>query len=106
MPPLYRIDAGKIVQYALDDSERDAIILKLGTKAKIHVQRFKGLGEMNPIQLRETTMDPSKRSLRRVTMKDVQAATEVFELLMGSDVGPRKEFIVEAEGLAQARIDA
>ncbi|CAB4861198.1 unannotated protein [freshwater metagenome] len=115
VPPLHRIEVvnggGKKNEYVYtySDQEMRKVIADLAKKNKRYkepIQRYKGLGEMDAIQLRETTMDPSKRSLRRVTMKDVQAATEVFELLMGSDVGPRKEFIVEAEGLAQARIDA
>jgi DNA gyrase subunit B len=80
---------------------------KRGRKVKDPVQRYKGLGEMDASQLRETTMDPAYRTLRRITMRDAESAREVFDLLMGNDVAPRKEFIVEgASGLDRDRIDA
>jgi DNA gyrase subunit B len=68
---------------------------KKGRRVKDPVQRYKGLGEMDASQLRETTMDPAHRTLRRITMTDAAAAEEVFDLLMGSDVAPRKDFIVD-----------
>ena len=78
-----------------------------GRKWKDPVQRYKGLGEMDARQLRETTMDPRTRTLRRITMSDVTAAERMFDLLMGSDVAPRKEFIVQgANALDRSRIDA
>jgi DNA gyrase subunit B len=82
-----------------------ADLTKNGKRWKEPVQRYKGLGEMDADQLRETTMDPEKRTLRRITMKDADAAEAMFELLMGNDVAPRKEFIATAE-IDRDRIDA
>ena len=78
---------------------------KAGKKWKEPIQRYKGLGEMDADQLRETTMDPDHRTLRRVTIKDAKAAEEMFELLMGNEVAPRKDFIATAE-VDRERIDA
>ena len=84
MPPLYRIDCGKEVFYALDDDEKEGILERLSKKkAKINVQRFKGLGEMNPLQLRETTMDPNTRRLVQLTIDDNQATMEMMDMLLG-----------------------
>ncbi|MBF9001606.1 MULTISPECIES: DNA topoisomerase IV subunit B [Vibrio] len=84
MPPLYRIDCGKEVHYALDEQEKASIIERLSKKkAKINVQRFKGLGEMNPIQLRETTMDPNTRRLVQLTIDDAQETKEMMDMLLG-----------------------
>ncbi|MBC5830748.1 DNA topoisomerase IV subunit B [Vibrio metschnikovii] len=84
MPPLYRIDCGKEVHYALDDNEKKAIIERLSSKkAKINVQRFKGLGEMNPLQLRETTMDPNTRRLVQLTIDDDKETDEMMDMLLG-----------------------
>ncbi len=84
MPPLYRIDCGKEVHYALDDDEKQAIVERLSSKkAKINVQRFKGLGEMNPLQLRETTMDPNTRRLVQLTIDDEQETDEMMDMLLG-----------------------
>ncbi|MCG6336605.1 DNA topoisomerase IV subunit B, partial [Vibrio alginolyticus] len=84
MPPLYRIDCGKEVFYALDDSEKDAILERLSKKkAKVNVQRFKGLGVMNPLQLRETTMDPNTRRLVQLTIDDDKATEEMMDMLLG-----------------------
>ncbi|MEZ8792805.1 DNA topoisomerase IV subunit B [Vibrio splendidus] len=84
MPPLYRIDCGKEVFYALDDSEKDGVLERLSQKkAKINVQRFKGLGEMNPLQLRETTMDPNTRRLVQLTIDDNDATNEMMDMLLG-----------------------
>jgi DNA gyrase subunit B len=93
MPPLYRLEKGKKVLYAYTDDEKDRKLAELG-KDGIGVQRYKGLGEMNPQQLWETTMDPSVRTLKRVTIEDAVRANEMFSILMGDDVEPRKEFIM------------
>ncbi len=84
MPPLYRIDCGKEVFYALDDQEKEGMLERLSQKkAKVNVQRFKGLGEMNPLQLRETTMDPNTRRLVQLTIDDSDATMEMMDMLLG-----------------------
>ncbi len=90
-PPLYKISKGKQARYAFSDEERDRYIAELGGNADI--QRYKGLGEMDPEQLWETTMDPAFRTMLRVEMEDAEAADEVFSILMGDKVEPRREFI-------------
>jgi DNA gyrase subunit B len=92
-PPLYRVQKGKEVHYVYSDAEKDELVRKLGKN--VIVQRFKGLGEMNPEQLWETTMNPETRKLKRVTLKDAEEAERVFSILMGKDVEPRRRFIIE-----------
>ncbi len=95
-PPLYKIKKGKLEFYAYSDDERDQIIERLRQEkepGEITVTRFKGLGEMNPEQLWETTMDPEKRTLLQVTIENAAEADRIFSILMGSDVEPRKKFI-------------
>jgi DNA gyrase subunit B len=93
-PPLYRIQAGKERFYVFSDEERDEVVGRLGEKYKnIAVNRYKGLGEMDPEELWETTMNPTTRTLLQVTVEDAIKADETFSMLMGDDVAPRKRFI-------------
>lgn len=94
-PPLFKVARGKQVRYAFSDAERDQYISELSgeNNLKVNVQRYKGLGEMDPEQLWETTMDPERRTMIKVTIEDAVKADEIFTILMGDKVAPRKEFI-------------
>ena len=91
-PPLYRITSGKATEYVYTEQQKDAYVAGLET-ARFELQRYKGLGEMNADQLWETTMDPTARQLIQVTIDDAASADQVFDMLMGSDVPPRRKFI-------------
>ena len=92
-PPLYSIKHGKTIKYVLDETERDKYLESLPENTKYEIGRMKGLGEMDPEELRETTMGIEQRTLKQITMDDAMAADEVFQLLMGEDVEPRRKFI-------------
>jgi DNA gyrase subunit B len=99
-PPLYKVHKGKQLRYAFSDAERDKYIEELGTKG-VEAERYKGLGEMDPEQLWETTMDPERRTLLKVSVEDAIACDEMFSLLMGDKVEPRRVFIEQNAKLAE-----
>ena len=96
-PPLYKIQSGKNSQYAYSDEQRDKILKEIGLpgqgKTSVSIQRYKGLGEMNPEQLWETTMNPENRTLLQVAVEDAHQADKTLDILMGEEVEPRKKFI-------------
>ncbi|NBV82764.1 hypothetical protein EBR57_01370, partial [bacterium] len=92
-PPLFLVKKGSTKRYVYNEKELDDVLTAMGRDTNVGIQRYKGLGEMNPDQLWETTMDPEKRTLLQVTLEDGESADEIFSILMGSKVDPRKEFI-------------
>jgi topoisomerase-4 subunit B len=101
MPPLYRIDVGKQVFYALDDAERQGILDRIAAesiKGKVNVQRFKGLGELNPMQLRETTIDPDTRRLVQLTIQSSDDSHRTLDLLLGRSRAADRRIWLEKNG--------
>ena len=106
-PPLYQVKKGAKMSYAWDDNQRDRLIQEFkgsGSESSVNVQRYKGLGEMNAEQLWETTMSPENRTLRQVTIENAAECDQIFSMLMGDEVPPRREFI--EKNAVYANIDA
>jgi len=108
MPPLYRIDVGKEVYYALDEAERQGVLDRIKAekkKGKVGVQRFKGLGEMNPLQLRETTMDPDTRRLVQLTLEPGDGTNEIMDMLLGKKrASDRKNWLEEKGNMVELEV--
>ncbi|MCY1293860.1 DNA topoisomerase 4 subunit B [compost metagenome] len=108
MPPLFRIDLGKEIYYALDEAERDGILDRLVAekkRGKPQVTRFKGLGEMNPPQLRETTMDPNTRRLVQLTLEDAEGTVEIMDMLLAKKrASDRKSWLESKGNLAEVMV--
>jgi len=101
MPPLYRVDVGKDIYYALDDAEKQGILDRIeaeGKRGKIQVTRFKGLGEMNPLQLRETTMAPDTRRLVQLTVDDTQDTEQLMDMLLAKKRSGDRKIWLESKG--------
>ena len=101
MPPLYRIDIGKEVYYALDDAEKDGVLERLKAekkRSKVNVQRFKGLGEMNPLQLRETTMSQDTRRLVQLTNEDMFATRQIMDMMLAKKRAQDRKSWLETKG--------
>jgi topoisomerase-4 subunit B len=105
MPPLFRIDVGKDVYYALDEEEKKGVLDRIQAEkrqAKATITRFKGLGEMNPLQLRETTMDPNTRRLVQLTLEDFEITHEIMDMLLAKKrAGDRKSWLETKGNLAE-----